>query len=763
MTIRKLTVLAHKLLLSLAVITWLSASATVAQTTTLSRLQQQINIINGEFLSTSTTDSPTNNSLGLVHYDASNYSSPSVFFEVVARCVDCTGGNEEVSVSLYSSSGSLVTTLTTDSSSNIRLRSGSLGLATGDYTIRFHRDATSGTAYVKAARLVINQTTSPITQTQTQIELGHHENRDSTSPVTLNSPKYYLYNHNNFSGDVDAYFEASFRTSNNLIGTSFVFTDYDSGSLEWSTNPANMVDGATVNYASTSTHNQVQRLTENASDGSDNGTISAVEIRVFGYQTNGSDGQVRLRPRFSGSTNGDNYDHTLPEDVGNAVWSSYFDITNDSNAPSTWTWSDIEDLDLDVIFLKGADGSNTAHVSSIQVRVTHVDTDVVAYVQLYNRTQNEIVTTVSTSENQTTRVRSAALSSNWNTDDADEYEVRVYTSDSANPIYLANAKIVLDQEQTGGLTRTELVHHYLTSTRQQTNTIYTQETFINLFEPDRFAQTNVVRAFFETTMRTSAGGEAYAALYDTDASSIIDDPVDSEILLSDNTSFTRQRTGNLGVNTDWPGTASELTTVIKAGSGDTATVSNSVLIIQAVALDPELTFTIAGVDQGIENNGITTSRESTITSLPFGNLGVNSPRYLAHELQVITNEAAQGYVVYISLEYQMQGYYPANFIDPFAGSGALWTSPQLWITPTGTTPNDNTGWIGANTTDTRVSGWSSGFARFGPLSTTPVEVMRSNVGDTDDTHVVSYGIEVNIFQPADTYSTILIYDVLPTY
>lgn len=755
----------QKILLLLIVCLWLGVSQTVpAQAAlSLSNLEQQINIINGEFASTDTSYTPTNNSLGLVAYNSANYSGPTTYFEVVIRCVGCTGGNERAVVALYSSDGTLQTTLNSTSSTYERLRTGSLVLPAGDYTIRLQRDATAGTAYVKAARLIVVQSAGPITQTQTQVEVGHYENRTVTAASSLTAPKYYRYDHSVYSGTINAYFEASLRTAGNSIATTYYFDDYDSGGLEWSTNPSNMTNNSVATFASTSTDSQVQRLTSNSATSSDNGEISTVELRVYGYQTNGSDGQVRLRPRFGGSTNGSYYDYVLPENSGSADWSSYFDITADGSAPSTWSWSDVDNLDVDVTFDKGADGNNTAFVSLVQVRVTHADTSKVVYAQLYNRTNSAVVTTLSTSNQTTTRLRSDALSTNWDTLNADEYEVRLYTSDSDNPVYLANAKIIIDQNQTGGIARAELVHHMVTTTRQQTNSIYTQETYYNRFTPASFSGTNVVRAFFEVTMSTSVNGTSYAALYDREAADVIDDPNDSELTLFDASTALRVRSPNIRRNTDWPTVPSDITTILKTDDGFTTTIHNSVLIIQAEAMLPELSFTITGMASGVTNNGITTNITTTISTLPFGNLGISSPKYGAFQLEVETNEALSGYVVYTYLADPFQGYYPANFIDPFVGGGATWTSPQLWITPTGTSANNDTGWIGANTSDTRVTGWSSGFARFGPIDTSPVEVMRSNTGDTSDTVYVTFGIEVNDLQPADTYYTNLYYDILATY
>lgn len=181
-------------------------------------------------------------------------------------------------------------------------------------------------------------------------------------------------------------------------------------------------------------------------------------------------------------------------------------------------------------------------------------------------------------------------------------------------------------------------------------------------------------------------------------------------------------------------------------------------------VDPSFTFTVSSVGANTVNNGITTSVGSTYNTLPFGNLTAGTPKYAAHRLNVTTNTQS-GYTVTARMLTQMAGVYTQNNIDPFAATGADWGSPIGWTEPTGSTPNDNTGWIGANTTDTDVAGFSSTPAqRFGPISSSANNVMRATGSDNGTTGIyVTYAIEANVFQPADTYTGILIYNALPVY
>lgn len=179
--------------------------------------------------------------------------------------------------------------------------------------------------------------------------------------------------------------------------------------------------------------------------------------------------------------------------------------------------------------------------------------------------------------------------------------------------------------------------------------------------------------------------------------------------------------------------------------------------------DPSLTFTVTGIGANTTNNGITTSVESTPNTLPFQSLSLNEPKYMAQQLHVVTN-AANGFYVYMKLDSTLQGNYPANNIDPFSATGVSWSNPISWTSPTSTTINENTAWVGANTSDTNVPGWGNASNKFGPLTDTNQIVMYSSDEVVDgSTAVVSFAIEVNIYQPADIYSGILQYTVLPVY
>lgn len=189
----------------------------------------------------------------------------------------------------------------------------------------------------------------------------------------------------------------------------------------------------------------------------------------------------------------------------------------------------------------------------------------------------------------------------------------------------------------------------------------------------------------------------------------------------------------------------------------------SYTVVQAITVsarvDPSFTFTVSSVGANTVNNAITTSVASTYSTLPFGNLTAGTPKYAAQRLNVISNTQS-GYTISQKLTTVMTGVYGSNNIDPFV---ATWGTPTTWTEPTGSSPSVDTGWLGANTTDADLTAFGAGL--FGPVSdSTAYPVMSATSSDNGSTSVyVTYGIEANVFQAADTYTGVLIYNALPIY
>ena len=193
-----------------------------------------------------------------------------------------------------------------------------------------------------------------------------------------------------------------------------------------------------------------------------------------------------------------------------------------------------------------------------------------------------------------------------------------------------------------------------------------------------------------------------------------------------------------------------------------ATIDSSVTSFD-IFEDPYVTFEIAGMSSGTTHNGITANGTSTSTTLPFGTLDPGQVVYLAHKLTIATN-APHGYTVNMQLANPVAGVYSGTQISPFGATSATWSTPQSWSSPNGTVTGTNTGWFGANTTDTRISGWSSASAKFGPVSAVSHPVAQSTSPEvTPFDAYVTYAIEVNGAQTADLYQGTLTYNIETTY
>jgi hypothetical protein len=181
-------------------------------------LEQQINLITQEFSTISSTDVPTDNSLGLIEWDGAKFNHETVYFEAIIKCDTCSGGNSQASVSLYNSGGVVVTgsTLTSTSSTYTLVRSNAItaNLTNNtNYTTQLKLDATSGTAYLQAARLIVVQNNSRITDTRTHIEIGNTTYTSNQAREIINHPKRVSLDLTRFSPTPAIYFEATLKST----------------------------------------------------------------------------------------------------------------------------------------------------------------------------------------------------------------------------------------------------------------------------------------------------------------------------------------------------------------------------------------------------------------------------------------------------------------------------------------------------------------------------------------------------------------------
>lgn len=138
---------------------------------------------------------------------------------------------------------------------------------------------------------------------------------------------------------------------------------YDSATVGWD-DPENLVDNDLGTYATQNQDGWAIIADGNTCPGTDLGTISKVELRVYAYGDEND--QIDIRPRFD--TSWGNYHDTIPG--VNPAWGSYIEITTDLNAPSPWAWADVQTVDVQLVFDKVSKG-NIMHGAKVEIRVAY--------------------------------------------------------------------------------------------------------------------------------------------------------------------------------------------------------------------------------------------------------------------------------------------------------------------------------------------------------------------------------------------------------
>ncbi len=583
-------------------------------------IEQQINIIDQTYYYYSGSYVPTDNSLGLVHWDADKYSGATVYFEADMKSA---GVNWHQYVALYTSAGSAVSggELHSSSGSYDRVRSAALTLTDEtDYTIRTVGD---GASYVYAARLIIQQTsTTKITDTETQIELGNAESQSSDTATQLTNKKIYSYDSSKFSPAPTAYFEANLKTNQptieqqinimdqtyNYSSGSNIPTDNSLGLIHWD---ASKYSGATVYFEADMKSNGVnwhQYATLYTSGGS---AVSGSEL----HTSSGSYDRVRS----AALTLTDNTDYTIRVrcDGTANIYAARLVIQQTSTTKITNTETSIEMGNYQTAFTNtsaaeltnskiyqynaGAfsptvESSGDATFSATLKIASSGDT---VYAELYNNTNSTVVATVSHTGNTSWNYKTTTNidgDADWDTTNDDDYVVRVYCSDGGVDGCsgsISNAKIILTQHGGSGITALETMQQEVNSLITDADSTYTSQGLYNRLNleyhgtQNSFAGGNL-NLYYEATLKTSAG-TGYAQLYNATNGNAI---TSSEVSTTSAT-FARQRssdiTGNLPQYPTF--TAKEMDTQIKNNATNTTSVSNSWLVVQVSNLSTTGTWT----------------------------------------------------------------------------------------------------------------------------------------------------------------------------
>jgi hypothetical protein len=259
------------------------------------------------------------------------------------------------------------------------------------------------------------------------------------------------------------------------------------------------------------------------------------------------------------------------------------DITDQFTYP---IWD--EAMTMDTALKTSASSGVTASVSnsSVIIQVSNLSTTghPTAYVDLYNKTDNQVVTgsELSTTSSLWSHVRSNSLALTT----GKEYIVRTRSGIDGAPIYLANAKIIHDQESATGLYSTEVVRDMINTQSTNTNSTYANTnypTYVVMDNYDYIQGFNEIPMYFETTMRTTSG-TGYAQVYDTAAIA------GTELTSTSVNAYERKRSES-SISTLLSVTGANTYTQLKhSATGPNATlVTNSRFLIQNQVVIPNIT------------------------------------------------------------------------------------------------------------------------------------------------------------------------------
>jgi len=478
------------------------------------KIEQQINIIDQEYSTTNTTFSPTDNSLGLINWNSAKFSDISaVYFEAVIKN---SSAGSTTTVALFTSSGTEITgtgcqVSTTSASYNRQRTTTSFTSCTNysdntDYTVRIK--ASAGTAYIQAARLIILQqgaVDQSITKTQTQIEIGAVQSISTTSYTSLDDKKLYCYDGeipsspssacsaaspSRWSPNPTVYFEATlkgggagdtgFNTSIHcLSSTDCKISYYDGTSAD-----LKFVQ-CTSSDCSTHSTPQIVDSTGNVGRFTSIHCSSSTDCKISYYDyTNGD-------LKFVQCTSSDCSTHSTPQIVdstGNV--GRFTSIHCSSSTDCKISYYDYTNGDLKFVQCTSSDCSTHSTPQTIDE-----GSGWSSYAQLSGVSGSE-VTTNSVSY---TRVRSGPISLTAGT----TYQVEVKVQGGTG--YIANAKIILEQENGSGVSALETVQMYNNRKVGTQSSTYTSQNFLNQHTGANFSGT-VTKAFESTLYSTYKKG-----------------------------------------------------------------------------------------------------------------------------------------------------------------------------------------------------------------------------------------------------------------
>jgi alpha-tubulin suppressor-like RCC1 family protein len=177
----------------------------------------------------------------------------------------------------------------------------------------------------------------------------------------------------------------------------------------------------------------------------------------------------------------------------------------------------------------------------------------------------------------------------------------------------------------------------------------------------------------------------------------------------------------------------------------------------SATVDPALAFTVSTVAASAPCGDVTTTVASATNVVPLGHLVITAQQPIGGQSLNVATNAANGYTVWVSYSAAMSG---ASSGHPFANVGGTNASPAAW-------PANGTEAFGYTTQSNSLSGTPARFHsnKWATLTGTGAEIMRNATtpGAGGDTNCIAFRASKAINTPPDTYSTTVLYSVLPLF
>lgn len=564
------------------------------------KITQEINIIDQEYATASSTYSPTDNSLGLIKWDSTKFDQvSSVSLEVVAKV---SSGSCAGVASLFSESGTEIGGVGFGGTAYNLAISGNLlsSLNNGtNYTVRIKWALSSCTVTINSARLIVVQAHSTIlTKTQTQVEVGGLSSNAASTYTDISAFKLWRYDSAKYAPTPTAYFEASLKgppitkleqqieienttsqaSAAGKLGKVCVNTsEYTSGTYYFE-----------VVATNSSGSNETVSFSKGGGDGGANcgsGTANTNTTVTVGANTSTP---TRFRSGAIGSfPTGEVFISSTGANI--SVYSARVIILQSSASTLTNTMSQVEvwhdqktvgtsnSWTIDAIGCTSSWYYDSAEYNPTPTAYFEATLKAAsgqtAYMRLYDATTGAAVSgsEVSTTSTSLTRVRSGAITLT----SAHNYYVEYRTS-SAGAGQFVNAKVILDQNS--AIYRTEMYHSYMNFTEASgfvTTTTYASINRENYFDPANVTGTK--QHYYEAQFGTIQE-DAYSQLYKkTDAAALSGSEVIQDVDTDPGgcTPQNRKRSGDLTMPT-----AQNLDAQWKVATNGIEVIGPSWLIIQ---------------------------------------------------------------------------------------------------------------------------------------------------------------------------------------